>query len=671
MRTQQRAAAGGGRPLPPGRRRLSTKGRYRMVAMLAVMGLAFGAVAGKLVYIQGLSADRYLAFGRSERIRTIDLPGERGSIFDRNGRELALSIEQTTFWANPHLVTDPLREAEALAPILGQTVEDLQTKLSRAAGFVYLARKVDDSTAARVNGLKLDGVFSLQEPKRFLPDGQLAAPLLGVVGTDNTGLSGLEHEFDRVLSGRPGRLIQESDPRGSEIPGGLHQYQPPARGDDLVLTIDQSLQYETEQALAAEIVAADAKGGMAMIMDSKTGEILAAANLVHSPTPTGGPGHPGSSTPQVVPAPSAGTFTQVFEPGSVNKLITISAALQAGMIKPSDKFKVPFSMQVGPSVFRDAEFHAPQDWSVTDILANSSNIGTIAIAQKLGKDTIDQYLRSFGFGTTTGVNFPGESAGLLLAPSKWSATSIATVPIGQGVAVTATQMLAAYNTIANGGIYVAPKLIKATIDTRGRQHPTAPSPQHRVVSPKVADQMTAMLDEVVRVGTGKAAAIADGYTVAGKTGTAYKPLTGARGYMNGVYVSSFAGFVPAERPALTGIVILDETPLFGGASAAPLFASIVRYGLREFLIPPQPANPPTADVPLATGATAQAVGEPGAFPPATPGPPPATPSVPRRAQGTTTTTKPPGHSTATTVPGKGPPGTAPPPTTSTTRPAIR
>jgi cell division protein FtsI (penicillin-binding protein 3) len=646
-----------------------------MVAMLAVMAVAFAALAGKLVYIQGLSADRYLAVGRSERIRAIDLPGERGAIFDRNGRELALSIEQTTLWANPHVVTDPLREAETLAPILGQKVEDLQAKLSRAAGFVYLARKVDDSVAARVSALKLDGIFSLQEPKRFLPDGTLAAPLLGAVGTDNTGLSGLEHEYDGLLSGRPGRLIQESDPKGGEIPGGLHQYQPPVRGDDLVLTIDQSLQYETEQALAAGIVTSHAKSGMAMVMKTTTGEILAAADLTRA-SPTGVP----PSGPDVVPSPSAGTFTRVFEPGSVNKLVTISAALQEGTIKPGDRFQVPFQARVGPSIFRDAEFHLPENWSVTDILANSSNIGTITVAQKLGKARIDQYLRSFGFGATTGVHFPGESAGLLLAPNKWSDTSIATVPIGQGVAVTAAQMLAAYNTIANGGEYVAPKLIAATVDSQGRQHPTAPSARHQVVSAQVANQMTTMLDEVVRVGTGTSAAIADGYTVAGKTGTAYKPLTGALGYMNGVYVSSFAGFVPAERPALTAIVILDETPLFGGASAAPVFASIARYGLREFRIPPQPANPPAAGVPLATGASAKAVGEPGATPQAPPAPAlpalpakPALPttSVPGRAQGTTTTTRPPGRST-TTIPGtRTPPGTAPPPTTSTTRPAIR
>jgi cell division protein FtsI (penicillin-binding protein 3) len=646
------------------------RSRYRMAGMLATMGIAFAAVGGKLVIIQGVSADRYLALGRSERIRSVELPGDRGSIFDRNGRELALSIPQITLWTNPHLVTDPRREAEDLAPILGQSVADLQTKLSRDAGFVYLARKVDDNTAAKAEALKLDGVFSLQEPKRFLPDGELATPLLGTVGTDNTGLSGLEHQYDRVLSGRAGKLIEESDPRGSEIPGGLHQYRPAARGDDLVLTIDQSLQYETEQALAAEIVAADAKGGMAMVMDSKTGDLLAAANLVRSD------GTPAS--PLTMSAPSASTFTQVYEPGSVNKLVTISAALQTGLIRPSDRFMVPDTMRVGDATFRDAEPHPPAEWTVTDILANSSNIGTIMIAQRLGKDRIDQSLRAFGFGHTTDLGFPGESAGLLLDPRKWSATSIGTVPIGQGVAVTATQMLAAYNTIANGGEYVAPRLVKATIDAGGRQHPAAPSPLHRVVSPEVARQMTTMLGEVVRVGTGRAAAVAEGYTTAGKTGTARKPLIGARGYMDGVYVSSFAGFVPAGQPALTGIVILDETAQFGGAAAAPVFATIARYGLREFRIPPPPPVGPAPGVPLATDATARAAGEIASPPvsrpvtpttaPSQPGQPPARPGQPvRPSQPTTTTTT--LRGTTTTVATRQPPAGPSPPPTSTTRPA--
>ena len=684
-----------------------------MAGLLTVIVVLFGALAGKLVFIQGFSADRYLALGRSERLRTIALSGNRGSIFDRNGRELALSIEQTTLWANPHLVTDPLREAESLAPVLGLSVADLQSKLSTAAAFVYLARKVDDATAARAEALKLAGVFTLQEPKRFLPDGNLAAPLLGSVGIDNTGLSGLEQEYNGVLAGRAGKLIEESDPLGSEIPGGLHQYQPAVDGSDLVLTIDQSLQYETEQDLAAEIVAAKAKGGMAMLMDSHTGDILAAANLVAAPpvtatdptasttaaAPVAGTPTPAAGAP--IPSPTAGTFTQVYEPGSVNKLVTISAALQSGVVKPSDHFQVPDTMKVSDTTFHDAETHPVENWTVTDILANSSNIGTIMIAQKLGKDRLNQYLRSYGFGQTTDLQFPGESAGLLIPPDKWSGTSIATVPIGQGVAVTATQMLAAYNTIANGGQYVAPRLVAATIDSQGREHPTPAPPRHPVVSTEVSREMTAMLGEVVRVGTGTAAAIADGYAVAGKTGTANKPLSGARGYMSGVYVSSFAGFVPAGRPAITGIVILDQTGQFGGTVAAPVFAKIARYGLREFRIPPAPPLGLVAGVPLATPQTAQAAGEPAApagtaaLSPAatTPRAPttPTTPAIPAGQRPTTTSTPPRRLSTTTTVAGRAspsgtsppptttttvagrisPPGTSPPPTKATTHPAIR
>ena len=256
-------------------------------------------------------------------------------------------------------------------------------------------------------------------------------------------------------------------------------------------------------------------------------------------------------------------------------------------------------MKVADGLFTDAEQHKTENWTTTDILANSSNVGTIGIAERLGKTALDQYLRKFGFGQVSAVNFPGESAGLLLNPAKWSGTSIATVAIGQGVAVTALQMLAAYNTIANGGTYVAPKLVAATIDDKGRQHPTPASARHQVVSPGVARDMTAMLSQVVAAGTGTAAKIS-GYTVAGKTGTARIPLEGARGYKDGVYASSFAGFVPAAAPALTGIVILDDTAQFGATSAAPTFASIARYGLQEFQVPPNATIPLVPGVPSPT-----------------------------------------------------------------------
>ena len=561
-----------------------------MAALLAAMAVLFGGIGLRLVVIQGISSDHYLALGLSQRVSTIHLPGGRGSIFDRTGHELAVSINQTTIWANPQLAFDPRAESLALAPVLGMKAADLQSKLSSGGQFVYLARKVDDAVATKVKALKLDGVFEMAEPKRFLPDGGLASSLIGTVGLDNTGLSGLEQRYDQSLAGQPGTLVEEHDPKGNQIPGGVRQYQPPANGTDLVLTIDQSLQYQTEQTLAAQIVAAKAKGGMALVMDTQTGELLAVANLTAPPGPN-------QSPPQQ--APSAAAFTSVFEPGSVNKLVTISAALASGVVVPSDRLQVPMSKKVGDATFSDAEPHPVETWSVTDILANSSNVGTIMIAEKLGKARLDQYLRSFGFGQESAVRFPGESAGLLPDPAHWSATSIATVPIGQGVAVTAVQMLTAYNTIANGGVYVAPKLVAATVDADGHVSPTPASARHRVVSPQVAQQMTTMLGEVVRVGTGQLGKVS-GYTVAGKTGTARVPLPNSRGYMDGVYESSFAGFAPAEHPALTSIVVLDQTTAFGGTVAAPVFSTVVGYGLRHFRVPPPPAEPPAAGVPLAT-----------------------------------------------------------------------
>ncbi|MDQ6613265.1 MAG: penicillin-binding protein 2 [Actinomycetota bacterium] len=679
-----------------------------MACLLLSMTVVFVAIGGRLVAIQGVSADHYLAVGLSQRLTKTTLPGVRGAIFDRQGQELAVSIPQATIWADPQLVTDPQKEAATLAPVLAMDSTTLQSRLRSAGRFVYLARKVDDALAAKVSGLRLPGVFDQPEPKRFLPAGTLALPLLGSVGSEDTGLSGLEQEYNHELSGQPGQLIEERDPKGSQIPGGRRQYRAPVNGQDLVLTIDESLQAQTEQALAAQIGAAKAKSGTAAVMDAHTGELLAVASLTNGSapappapitasattvpaTPDSRPTCPASvastgpattatsrarsTSPSVacaaVPATSAAAFTGVFEPGSVSKLVTISAALQTGVVSPSDRFSVPDSLRLADAVFRDAESHPVENWTVTDILANSSNVGTITIAQRLGKQRLADALAAYGFGQATSVRFPGQSAGLMPPLPHWSATSIGTIAIGQGVAVTAVQMLAAYNSIANGGVYVAPKLVAATVDTGGRTHPTAASPEHRVVSPEVAQQMTTMLGEVVRVGTGQTAKV-DGYTVAGKTGTARIPLQGARGYMNGVYTSSFAGFVPAEHPALTSIVVVDQTPYFGAVAAAPVFSAVAGYGLREFRIAPVPPQPPPPGVPLATPATAQAAGETlppigspaqaaaGKNPKTGTGAPPPAPSSPPTTHPATT---------ASTLPRRSGPGAAA--TTSTSRPAKR
>ncbi len=656
-----------GRRAPP--RGLGASGRLRSFALLAIVAAAFAAIGIKLVVIQGVSSAHYLAAGGSEWEQAIALPAERGSLLDRNGDELAISVPQTTIYADPHQVSDPAAEAAALAPVLAQPAGTLQGLLTTSGSFVYLARTVNDATAAAVAKLNLAGIYSLKEPKRFYPAGQLALPLLGTVGTDGGGLGGLEYKYNAALAGRPGKSVAQIDPYGHQIPGGVQDYRAPVAGQDLVLSLDEPLQYDAEQALAQAIVAAGAKDGIALLMNSKTGEILADAQLA-MPTPgnTEPPAVPvlvdtasgsGATPPhaQPVEAPSASSFTTVYEPGSVNKLITISAALQTGVIKPSDVFTIPDTYRVADTTFHDAENHATEHWTVTDILANSSNIGTIQIAQRLGKDNLLKYIGDYGLGSATDIDFPGESDGLL--PTYWSGTSIADVPIGQGIAVTAIQMLAAYNAIADGGMYVPPKLVDATIDAQGREHAVASAPPHRVVSPTVAQEMTTMLDEVVRVGTGKAANL-DPYTVAGKTGTGLVPSP-MGGYEAGHYVASFAGFVPSEDPQITGMVVVDDTPDYGAAASAPTFATIARDALHAFNIQPLPKEPPAPGVPLATSESATGAGEiagtplPGlATPPAiaatpTPAAPSSPPSSPDPTPGVpTTSTTPP--TTAATPP---------------------
>jgi cell division protein FtsI (penicillin-binding protein 3) len=349
----------------------------------------------------------------------------------------------------------------------------------------------------------------------------------------------------------------------------------------VVLTIDRNLQYDAEQAVSNEIVTSNARGGVAVVMDSRTGDILAMANMVAGA---------GGSPP--VQAPNNSALTSVYEPGSVTKVVTIGGALQDHVVTPDQRFTVPDSTRVAGSEFHDAEGHPTQSMSVSDILAQSSNVGTIGIAQQLGKDKLNSYLRAFGLGKRTGLGFPGESAGLLLNPKHESGTDVATVPIGQGEAVTAVQMLDAYNAVANGGLFVPPRLVQATVGSDGSQHAVSAARPHRIVSTSTAQQLTTMLQQVVQSGTGTTAAVT-GYSVAGKTGTAQKPLVNRPGYQPGAYMATFVGFVPAQQPAITAIVVLDQpTPIFGGVVAAPVFAQIAQYELRHLGIPPA-AGPPT------------------------------------------------------------------------------
>lgn len=554
--------------------------RGRLVCLLVALSMAFVALGWRLVDVQALSGDRYSAVGQNQRLRSIPLQAMRGSILDRDGNDLAISVQRRTVYADPSVVTDPAAGAKVLAPVLGLSETSLRERLSADTAYVALATRVDDSVADQVAALKINGVGLLPDSRRYNPAGALATPLLGHVGSEDTGLSGLEFQYNDELTGDDGVLVAERDREGRRgIPGGYRELRPPRSGQSLLLTIDKAMQFEAERLLGERITTAHARGGICIVMNPHTGEILAMANM----TAGADGGGPVSTADNMA-------VTRVYEPGSVNKVVTIAGALEEGLIKDSTRMNVPDTLQVADAVFTDDEPHPPAFWSINDIVTHSSNVGTIMLAKRLGKNRIDHYLREFGLADTTGLQFPGESGGLLLDPKKWSGTSIGTVPIGQGVAVTALQMLGAYNTIANGGVYIAPSLLKGVQDASGDLHPPPAPSQRRVISADTAAALRKALTSAVREGTGVQASI-DNYTVAGKTGTSRKPFENSVGYREGVYVASFAGFVPAEAPRLSAIVVLDEpTPYYGGLVAAPLFAQLAEVGVRLFKVPPRPTG---------------------------------------------------------------------------------
>ena len=578
-----------------------------------MLATGFAAVVVRLVDVQAVSAGRYAVVGRSQRLHESVLPAQRGAILDRNRSTLAVSVPRPTVWADPQLVRDPAGAAAALAPVLDIDAQALRSELTQPGRFVYLARRVDDDVAAKVKALKLEGIAVEEEPTRLSPPGGLAAPVLGVVGVDHDGLSGLELQYEKDLAGKPGSLLVERDPSGRDIPGGERQRRPPVRGRDLVTTIDRDLQFFTEQALADRIDAAKAKGGIAIVMEPATGEILAMANMVAGP-----------KGERARAAPYNKAVIDVYEPGSVNKIVTVAGALEEDKVSTTDTWAVPDHLTIAGSTFADAEIHPTTVWTASDILAHSSNAGAILIGQELGKNGLSRYLDRFGLADGPHLDFPGEASGIVPDVEHWSGTSLATLAIGYGLAVSPLQMLSAYNAIANGGVYVAPTLVKAEIDANGKERRRPAPDEHRVVSEDTAHIVAGMLTEVVRSGTGQPAAI-DGYTVAGKTGTARKAVEGGTGYKDGAYNATFAGFFPAEAPRLSAIVVLDEpTPYTGAQASAPVFAELARYAARRFQVPPHPAKAaqPPAGGPGVVAAAGVAAGAAG--PAATLGPSSAT-----------------------------------------------
>ena len=564
-----------------------------------ILIVAMLLLVARLVDVQVLRAGGYEAQARGESAITVSIPSLRGGIYARNGSPLALSVPTDDIVADDFQIAHPVKTAEALAPMLHLRVATLAAQLHEHSGYVVLARQLSQSAGQKIAADSFPGITLIADSKREVPNGALASPVIGFTNGSGKGAGGLEYGDNTLLAGANGKKTILASPGGVALPQSPVTNQVATTpGTGLELTIDTQLQYESEQALAKAIESSNSVSGTAIVMDVKTGQILSMANLAAThPAPLGAPALPATTQGGVVPigpkdaineASSNLAVTQLYEPGSVFKLVTFSAALQDGLINPNTVFTVPDQMKLDGSTFHDAEPHPTEQLNATQILAQSSNIGTSEIAQGVGEQRLLAQVKALGFGQPTGLNFPGESPGLLATAAQWEPTNYVSLPIGQVDAVNALQVLDAYNTVANGGVYVAPKLVQATVSPTGTVTGTAPSPTHRVLSPATNGELTSMLEQVINQGTGTSAAVA-GYTVAGKTGTAQIPTQGKDSYVPGAYMATFVGFAPAANPTLSMIVVLDRpTPIFGGTVSAPVFSQIMSYALHRYDIPTTP-----------------------------------------------------------------------------------
>jgi cell division protein FtsI (penicillin-binding protein 3) len=572
------------RPLRPRRRRIN--GRRRLLALLILSILAFLAISGRLVMLQVFDAGSLDQAAARQRLTVIDLPATRGRVFDRNLGDLALSVPARSVWADPRLVKDKQATAARLSRILGIRKAKLADRLALKSHFVYLARKIPKQTGDVIQRLRLPGVFVIGDVARRYPSGSIAAQVLGFVDAEGNGVAGIEQQYDGLLRGHEGKIQLERDPQGRAIPQGRRSLEPAVPGTDLVLTIDQQLQYVTEQALARAVREHKAKAGSVVVMSPRTGEVLAMANV-----PTFDPNRIARSKPD---ARKNRAIADVFEPGSTNKTITAAAALQHGVVTPRTETIVPDNLPLCPEkTFHDSHSHAPELMTFADIVAKSSNVGTIMAARDLGRDRLYQAELDFGYGRRSGVDLPGESPGILRAARDWYCTDLGTNAIGQGVAVTVLQMASVYATVANHGVLRSPTLLRGTVDARGQVAKADRRPGRRVLSASTAKTLSRILEGVVEEGgTGTAAAL-DEWRVAGKTGTARKPDPNRRGYLPGAYVGSFIGFAPAERPQVVVAVVIDQPTrgYYGGSVAAPVFKEVTSTALRRLgVVPTLPAK---------------------------------------------------------------------------------
>jgi cell division protein FtsI (penicillin-binding protein 3) len=556
--TRHRRAGPG---LPPNR---LVEKRIGLLFALFLMLLALAALRATWLGTvnSGSLSDRAV----SQQIEDIADPARRGTIYDRNGVELAVSEDSVTVFAHPFLINDPARVAARLAPLVGRSEGELLRKLSdRGSTFVYLRRKMDASLGEKVKRLKIEGIGTVTEPKRVYPQGFLASQVLGLVGTDNGGLSGLEYSQDDALRGEDGERRLVKDALGEPV--SLIETKRATPGKNLALTLDTRIQERTEAVLAEVGQTYTPQGATAVVLDPRSGEILALANW------------PRVDANNVQGAPDFARQNRAiqanYEPGSTFKAITVSGALSERLVEPGTTLEVPSEIQVADRTVGEAHDGGGGTKTVAQIVAESSNVGSVMIGLKLGATRFDRWVRRFGFGGPTGVDLPGEEGGIVLRPENYSGSSMGNMPIGQGIAVTPMQMATAYTAIANHGVMRRPYVVK------GHQ-----PPPKRVLSRRTADQVSQMLEGVLAAGGTAEEAQVEGYTLAGKTGTAEKAIKG--GYSDTDFVASFIGYAPARDPQLLVAVMVD-TPrgdIYGGTVAAPAFERIMEFALPYLKIPP-------------------------------------------------------------------------------------
>jgi cell division protein FtsI/penicillin-binding protein 2 len=503
----------------------------------------------------------------SQQIENVDDPAQRGTIYDRNGVELAVSEDSTTVFANPFLIKNPVKVAAQLAPLMGMTEDEILRKISdRSSGFIYLRRKMDSTAGEKVAKLKIAGIGTTSEPKRVYPQNYLASQVLGLVGTDNTGLSGLEYSQDESLRGQDGERRLVKDALGKTV--SVVETKRSTAGENLHLTLDSRIQERTEAVLSEVGQTYTPQGATAVVMDPRTGEILALANW------------PRVDANDIEGAPAFARQNRAiqanYEPGSTFKAFTVSGAMEEHLVEPGTTLSVTPTITVADRTVGEAHDGGGGVKSVAQILKESSNVGSVMIGLKLGAKRFDKWVRRFGFGRPTGVDLPGEEGGIVLRPEHYSGSSMGNMPIGQGIAVTPMQMATAYTAIANHGVMRQPYIVK------GDQ-----PPPKRVLTRRTAEQVSHMLEGVLAAGGTAQEAQVEGYTLAGKTGTAEKAIKG--GYSKTDFIASFIGFAPAKNPRLLVAVMVD-TPrgdIYGGTVAAPAFERIMEFALPYLKIPPR------------------------------------------------------------------------------------